>query len=153
MTNCLHNVSKRGEKLGTALHVSPTSLGQLFDQIFRSDFKSPSPWTAPTFAAASLWEDENHFYLEFDLPGVLQENVDVTIDKGVLKVTAERKAPEGERKYWHQERGYGRVERSVELPDTVDPAQVEAELTAGVLHVRLGKRSEAQPKKVTIKGS
>src|SRR5262249_1986438 len=143
---------KRGEKLGPALGVTPTGLGQLFDHFFRSD-SGPSAWSNPAFAAASLWEDENNFHFELDLPGVSQENVDLTIDKGVLKVTAERKAPEvgsGEngaspRKYWHQERGYGKVERSVQLPETVDPAKVEANLTGGVLSITLGKKAEAQP--------
>ena len=74
-------------------------------------------WRAP----ASIWEADNTFHIEVDAPGVKKEDVELTFDKGALQITLERKAPEGERTNWHNERGYGKVSRSVSLPDTVDP--------------------------------
>jgi len=106
-----------------------------------------------TFAPASLWEEEGRWCVEFDLPGVKQEDIDVTLEKNALKLTAERREAEGERKYWHQERSYGKVERLITLPETVDPEGIEAELKEGVLRLYLAKKPELQPKKIQVKAS
>jgi HSP20 family protein len=104
-------------------------------------------WHAP----ASIWEAESTFHVELDAPGVAKEDVDLTFDKGTLQIALERKLPEGDRTNWHNERGFGKVTRSVSLPDTVDPSTIAAELTSGVLHVTIGKRPESQPKKIEVK--
>jgi HSP20 family protein len=131
-------------------------LGQLFpgtlpefDNLFSHFFRAEEvgAWRAP----AALWESEDKYHLELDAPGVSKEDVELTFDKGALQVTLDRKAPEGERKYWHNERGYGKITRSVSLPDTVDVNSITAELTSGVLHVTIGKRPETQPKKIEVK--
>ena len=106
-------------------------------------------WRAP----ASIWEANNTFHIEVDAPGVKKEDVELTFDKGALQITLERKAPEGERTNWHNERGYGKVSRSVSLPDTVDPETITAELTNGVLHVTIQKLPVAQPKKIDVRVS
>jgi HSP20 family protein len=122
-----------------------------FDSLMNHFFRSEgvSMWHAP----ASIWEAENAFHIELDAPGVAKENVDLTFDKGTLQVSLERKVPEGDRTNWHNERGFGKVTRSVSLPETVDPATIAAELTNGVLHVTINKRPESQPKKIEVKVS
>lgn len=122
-----------------------------FDQLFTNFFRpeGTSMWRAP----ASIWEAENTLHLEVDAPGVAKEDVELTFDKGALQISLDRKAPEGERTHWHNERGYGKVSRSVSLPETVDPATITAELTNGVLHVTIGKRPETLPKKIDVKVS
>jgi HSP20 family protein len=120
---------------------------QLFGQFFRPE--EASTWRAP----ASIWEAENVFHIEVDAPGVTKDNVELTFEKGTLQVSLEREAPEGERTNWHNERGYGKVTRSVSLPETVDPNTITAELTNGVLHVTITKLPEAQPKKIDVKVS
>lgn len=140
--------SNCGARFGNLLERSlPRGFGRLFEKAFRDEPAVVGPWVA----AASLWEDQDFFYTEIDVPGVSLEDISLTVDKGVLHVAAERKAPTDERKYWHQERGYGRVERIVQLPETVDPEKIDAELTAGVLKISLGKKAEAQPKKITVR--
>jgi HSP20 family protein len=103
-------------------------------------------WHAP----ASLWEDEGNLYVELELPGVKSSDVDVTVDGTKLRVKAERKSPEPARKFWHQERTYGALERVVTLPETVNPESVEASLTDGVLHLKVAKRPEVMPRKVVV---
>jgi HSP20 family protein len=104
-------------------------------------------WRAP----ASIWEADNLFHIEVDAPGVTKSDVELTFDKGTLQITLERKGPEGERTNWHNERGYGKVSRTVSLPDTVDPESIEAALSNGVLHVTVSKLPQAQPKKIDVK--
>lgn len=119
----------------------------LFNQFFRAE--EVAMWRAP----ASIWEADNVFHIEIDAPGVAKENVDLTFNKGALQITLQRTAPEGERTSWHNERGYGKVSRSVSLPETVDPETIAAELTNGVLHVTIQKLPEAQPKKIDVRVS
>ncbi len=104
-------------------------------------------WAAP----ASIWEADNTFHIEVDAPGVAKDDVELTFDKGTLQVALERKVPEGDRTNWHNERGFGKVTRSVSLPESVDPATITAELNNGVLHVTIGKHPESQPKKIEVK--
>src|SRR4051812_47779400 len=119
----------------------------LFNQFFRSE--GATAWYAPV----AIWESDNTFHVEADAPGVNKEDVEITFDKGTLQISLERKAPEGDRTNWHNERGYGKVSRSFSLPETVDPDTISAELTNGVLHVTITKLPEAQPKKIDVKVS
>ncbi len=122
-----------------------------FDNLFNHFFRGEevAMWRAP----ASIWEADNSFHIELDAPGVAKEDVELTFDKGTLQITLERKVPDSDRTNWHNERGFGKVTRSVTLPDIVDPSTITAELSNGVLHVTITKRPESQPKKIEIKVS
>jgi HSP20 family protein len=137
----------RKNRLGQLFPAGMPEFDNLFNHFFRPE--EVAGWRAP----ASIWEAENVFHIEVDAPGVSKEDVELTFDKGALQITLERKAPEGERTHWHNERGYGKVSRSVSLPDTVDPETITAELTNGVLHVTITKLPEAQPKKIDVRVS
>lgn len=102
---------------------------------------------------AGLWEDDSSYHIELDVPGVAREDVEITLDKGTLSISAERKHEESEsnRKGWREERFYGKVTRAFSLPDTIDPESVAAEISDGVLHVTIAKSPAAQPKKIDIK--
>jgi HSP20 family protein len=134
-------------RFGNALSAGLPEFDNLFNHFFRAE--EVAMWRAP----ASIWEADNMFHIEIDAPGVKKEDVELTFDKGALQVTLERKAPEGERTSWHNERGYGKVSRSVSLPDTVDQNTIAAELANGVLHVTISKLPEAQPKKIDVRVS
>lgn len=102
-------------------------------------------------------EDQDKIYVEAELPGFMKEDVDVTLESGILTITAERKTekqePEkAERTQRHlQERRFTRVQRSFTLPTSVDEGNVEASLSDGVLHITLHKREEVKPRKITLK--
>lgn len=123
-------------------------MGDVIDQFFNGQTYGNATSSA---APLSLWEEEGNYFAEVDLPGVTADGIDVTVEKNQLRISAERKAPEGERQYWYQERSFGRVERVLVLPDSVDPDSIEAELKDGILHLKLAKRAEAQPKKIAVK--
>jgi HSP20 family protein len=122
-------------------------VNDLFDTlVHRPD--GTAGWQAP----AAIWEEDGRWCLDIELPGVKQEDVDVTLEKNALRVVAERHAPE-DRKYFHQERNYGRIERLITLPEAVDADGIEAELRDGVLTLSLAKRPELQPRKISVKAS
>ena len=135
----------------------PGSVQREMDQIFDHFFGPVNCKTATgeksslVFAPSALWEEEGRWGLEVELPGVQLNDIDITLEKDALRVTAERHAPEAGRNYIHQERGYGKVQRLIKLPETVDPDNIEAELKDGVLRLYLQKRPELQPKKIQVK--
>ncbi|MFO0910879.1 MAG: Hsp20/alpha crystallin family protein [Isosphaeraceae bacterium] len=100
----------------------------------------------------SVWEDEDHYYLEADLPGVQESDVEVTIHQGLLHVRGERKPAENV-KYLYNGRGFGRFERVVQLPAQVSSENVEATMSGGVLRLRLAKSADAKPRRITIQKS
>lgn len=98
----------------------------------------------------SIWSDEERFHVEVDMPGVQAKDVDVSVLKDVLTIRSQRVVEEG-RRYSYNGRAFGNFERSLKLPEMVDPDSVEARLAHGVLHLSLRKRPEAQVKKVEIR--
>lgn len=103
-------------------------------------------WNVPV----AIWDDEKHVYVEVEIPGLCQDDLEVVVHQGNLRIWGERKTTEDNRNYWHNERTYGRFERVISLPDVVDPDSIQAKMRDGILSVTLTKRPEAQPKKVAI---
>ena len=145
--------TRYGSCLPKMFGVMPDDVDRWFDYFFGSDDKSRISHERAWHAPLSVWESNDHFYVEVELPGVGHDDVDVTVEKGTLRIAAERKAPEGERKYWHEERRYGELERTISLPETADPESIEAELREGVLSIKLSKKSDAQPRRISVKGA
>lgn len=131
------------------LHPAPISE---FDTLLKQFLNVPHQAEACGFAApVSVWESESHYHLELDAPGVSQENVDIEVDRGELSVTLQRNRGEDAPKFFHNERSFGTVKRSVTLPETADLESIEANLTGGVLLVTIAKRPEAKPRKIDVK--
>jgi HSP20 family protein len=111
--------------------------------------------------AVDVHEDQDHFYVEAELPGFTKDDVDVTLEDGVLTLRAERKqesrqnghgpqnAPTGKQPL-HVERRWTRFERSFTLPAAVNESSVRATLNDGVLTITLDKREEVKPRKIQI---
>jgi HSP20 family protein len=118
------------------------------DQFFGT---GQGPGVQAYFVPASVWEDEGSYHVELDVPGVVRDHVELTFEKGTLRITTERQAPEEGRTGLVDERRYGKVTRTVTLPESIDPESIQAELTNGVLHVAVAKKPEAQPKRIEIR--
>jgi HSP20 family protein len=125
----------------------------LFDRFFDDAFFGFAPRAAvEAVMPVSLWHDEDHIYVEADLPGLTEQDVDVTVHKGVLYIRGERR-PEQGRQYLYNNRAWARFERAITLPDEVDAGNVQAELTQGVLRLTLSKSPESKPRKIALKTS
>ena len=92
---------------------------------------------------------------EAELPEVKREDVKVTVEKGMLRITGERKLEkeEKDKKYHRIERAYGSFERTFVLPEDAKADAVAAEFKEGVLKVHLPKSEQAKPKSLEIKVS
>ncbi|HEY2745035.1 MAG TPA: HSP20 family small heat-shock protein [Polyangia bacterium] len=98
-------------------------------------------------------ETPDAYVFKADLPGVKQEDLDITVADNRLVVSGKREAEtrnEGDRVYAY-ERAYGSFTRAFTLPEGVDAENVRAELTDGVLSLTVAKRPEKQPKKVELR--
>jgi HSP20 family protein len=102
-------------------------------------------------------ESEKAITLEFELPGIRSENIDITSENGVLTVRGEKREErkEGEEeggRYHVVERSYGEFIRSFQLPPGVDEESIEADFDNGVLTVKVPK-SETQSRRISISGA
>ena len=110
------------------------------------------------FYPANLWEDDDNVYLEAEVPGFKREEIDITLDQGVLTIHAERRATSEEGAAREQksgsplisERRFMRYQRSFQLPGSVDAEQIKAHLEDGVLHLTMPKRAEVKPRRIQI---
>jgi HSP20 family protein len=112
-------------------------------------FGSERGW-APTVDIA---EDEKEFTVRAELPGIDPKDVEVTISGSHLVLAGEKKeSTEKEAKgFYHSESRFGSFQRTIPLPDAVDPQNVEAEYSNGVLVVHLKKLPSAAVKRIDVK--
>lgn len=119
-------------------------LSSIFDDFF-APLASPAWTTLPL----SMWEDENHVYVEVDAPGLTEKDIELSVHDGMLTLRGERKWERKDNLY--NDRIYGRFEQRVTLPTDVDADNVEAKLTNGVLSVTFPKSPESKPRKISVK--
>ncbi|WP_338866159.1 Hsp20/alpha crystallin family protein [Myxococcus stipitatus] len=99
-------------------------------------------------------ETKDAYIFKADLPGVKEENLEVSLTGQQLTISGNRdeeKREEGER-YFTFERSHGSFSRSFTLPEGVDSEHVSAEMKDGVLTLAIPKRPEVQPKRIRIGG-
>ena len=112
------------------------------------DVASGGAWSPPV----DIYEGSENVVLRADLPGLRQDEIDVRIENGQLRLRGTRALPDGAgREEYHRiERPFGNFVRVFSLPNTVDVTRVKAEFRNGVLEVTLPKRQESQPRPVKI---
>ena len=104
------------------------------------------------FPQINIAQDQDSVYVEVLVPGVDAKDLDLTVMRGVLTLSGERKDESGNQRTWHRrERGHGKFMRTVDLPCEVDAAKVVAKFSNGVLLVTLPIQEKAKPKKITVK--
>jgi HSP20 family protein len=103
--------------------------------------------------AVDIFEDKEAIYVKAELPGVKPEEVKLHVENNILTLTGERKFEKEDKRdgYHRVERSYGTFTRSFALPSSVASDQVAADLTDGVLTVKVPKKAEVQPKRIEVK--
>jgi HSP20 family protein len=102
--------------------------------------------------AADVFEDDNNVELAIELPGIEEKDLNIRIEDNVLTVDGERKLQGHGKKenFLRRELHHGKFSRSFTLPGSANPEHVNADYVNGILHVRLGKRAGARPKRIPI---
>src|SRR5512133_1309521 len=121
---------------------------RLCDAFFGAGNEQARRWVPPV----DLVEAEDHFVLKADLPGLSEEDVSVEVQDGTLTISGERSAEHEstERGWYRIERSFGSFNRSLPLPDGVDPDGISAKFDRGVLEVQIPKPEERKPRRVEI---
>ena len=89
-------------------------------------------------------ETDKSYKITAELPGIEPEDVQVTFDEGILRISGEKKEEreENERGYRLSERSYGAFERAVSFPSDANPDTIDAKFKNGVLRITIGKLGE-----------
>lgn len=136
-----------------------TNVVRNFDSLFNSLWNN---WGMPSSKtpAVDIWEDEKAYMIEAELPGFSEKEVDVHVDKHVLKISSlcevERESKDDKEEkvspnYLVRERYCSSFERSFTLPEGVDEENIAGEFKNGVLTLTVPKLPTTQPKKIDVK--
>lgn len=103
--------------------------------------------------AVDMTSDEDNVIVRTALPGVNEDDINIDVRGNVLTISAETKSEtEDNDQNWHvREMRYGKVHRSVTLPDEVDIDKANAELENGILKIELPKKESSPAHKIAVK--
>ena len=124
-------------------------LDRLFDSSFAPAFRTPGSsnrWTP----ALDVYQDKDQFTVVAELPGLKKEEIELSLHDGVLTISGERKQEKKGEEGYRNERFFGRFQRSVTLPASVEDNKVKATYQDGILKVVLPKAEEAKPKQIEV---
>jgi HSP20 family protein len=137
-----------------------SSFQQEMNRLFTTFFDAPVPGGAGDgggsarrwMPAMDLVETDDHFVLRADLPGLSEDDVELSLDDNVLTVSGVRKTEHEERGegFYRLERASGSFSRSLTLPEGVDGDAITATFDKGVLEVRIPKPAQRKPRKLQI---
>jgi HSP20 family protein len=104
----------------------------------------------PAVMPMDAWREGDVFKVEFDLPGVSEETIDLDVERNVLTVRAERVGRNGDWEMLASERPRGVFSRQLVLGDNLDLDHIEASYDAGVLRLSVPVAERAKPRKIQI---
>jgi HSP20 family protein len=127
-------------------------IDRAFDRLLRNW------WTPATFSefdwnpSVDVAETDSEIIVKADVPGVVTDDIDITVDNNQLIISGEKKqeTEEKEKNYYHMERRYGSFRRVFGLPSTADTDKIKAGYDNGVLTVTIPKAEVAKGRKVEI---
>lgn len=123
-------------------------MNRLFNQ-----YTPPTRRVAPSYPAVNVWFNDEGLVVSAEMPGVKPEDLDINVQRDSLTIggiLGSEELPEGAR-YHRKERVAGQFSRTIQMPFSVDPDEVEAGFEGGVLTIRLPRVEAEKPKKIKIK--
>jgi len=121
-------------------------LDRLTQQVFGTDGTLARPSVMPMDA----WRDGDTFHVEFDLPGVDPNSIDLDVERNVVTVKAERPPRASDAELIAAERPRGIFSRQLVLGDNLDTEHITAHYDAGVLTLQIPVAEQAKPRKISI---
>ena len=124
----------------------------LVDEFVNRDWNLELPSLSANVPAVNIIEKEKEYKIELAVPGMRKDHFEIEMEEGILSISAnqdkEKTSEKG--KFTRREFSYNSFRRSFTIPESVDPAKIDANYTEGVLFISLPKRKEAlpQPKKL-----
>lgn len=128
-------------------------LDRVTQQLFGGANGSPGTLARPSVMPMDAWREGHTFLVEFDLPGVAAESIDLDVERNVVTVRAERPVSDQDREMLAAERPRGVFSRQLVLGDNLDTEHIEASYDAGVLRLRIPVAEQAKPRKISVGSS
>ncbi|HVI26855.1 MAG TPA: Hsp20/alpha crystallin family protein [Xanthomonadaceae bacterium] len=133
-------------------------LRQAFDRLFdgslfgQDETDDSSVVTSQWVPRVDVKEEKDRFVLYADLPGIDPDDIEVSMDKGILTIKGERSSESTREtdRFSRIERSYGSFHRRFALPDSADPEGIQAHGRNGVLEIVIPKRPEAAPRRIQV---
>ena len=104
----------------------------------------------PAVMPMDAWREGEEFVVEFDLPGINPDSLDIDIERNVVTVRAERPALDPNREMLATERSRGVFSRQLVLGENLDTDRIEASYNEGVLRLRIPVAEKAKPRKISV---
>jgi HSP20 family protein len=122
----------------------------LFDQLRRE--MDTSLATSDWVPAVDIKENDDHFMIVADIPGVDPEDIEVQMENGLLTIKGERETEKTEEKddFKRIERSFGSFYRRFSLPESANPETIEAKSNNGVLEITIDKQEKTEPRKIAV---
>jgi HSP20 family protein len=120
------------------------------DRLTQQVFGTSGTLARPAVMPMDAWREEDTFVVEFDLPGVNADSIDLDVERNVVTVKAERPAREGDTEMIAAERPRGVFSRQLILGDNLDTDSIAAAYNVGVLTLRIPVAERAKPRKIQI---
>ena len=104
----------------------------------------------PAVMPMDAWRDGDEFVVEFDLPGIAADSLDLDVEHNVVTIRAERARLDPEREILASERQRGVFSRQLVLGENLDTERIDAAYQDGVLRLRIPVAERAKPRKINI---
>lgn len=117
------------------------------DRLTQQLFGTPA---RPAAMPIDAYRAGDTFVVEFDLPGVSPDSIDLTVERNVLTVHASRARGDDHNEMLVSERPFGTFSRQLFLGETLDPDKLAATYRDGVLRLEIPVAEQAKPRKVAI---
>ena len=134
-------------------HSALSQMNRFRDELDRVFGADAMQWARPVaYPLVNIWEDENGFFVQAEVPGLTMEDLEIYIHEGdELTIKGVRKQTEIEGTWRRHERAFGEFERTFKLADVIDIEKVSAELKDGILKITLPKSEAVKPRKIKVK--
>jgi HSP20 family protein len=130
-------------------------MDRLFDDFWLRPFLEMEPWMGGYLPAVNVRENDGQVIAEVELPGMSEDDINVTVNRDTLRISGQKKQKEEtkEENYYCMESSYGSFDRLVDLPAEVDEEKAEAKFSKGILTVKMPKSQESKTKtkKIPVK--
>lgn len=104
----------------------------------------------PAVMPIDAWREGDEFVVEFDLPGIREQSLDLDVERNVVTVRAERPDIDPDREMLAAERPRGVFSRQLFLGDNLDTDKIQADYNEGVLRLRIPVAEKAKPRKISV---
>jgi HSP20 family protein len=133
-------------------------IDRLFEDFTRGSQDVAGPAQVNLVPSIDVTENDKELVITAEMPGLERKDVEITFDDDVLTIRGEKKVEQtadGDtgKNYQVSERSYGVFLRVLQLPPGIDPSQVQATMSNGVLRIVIPKPARSQPKKIEVKES